>query len=390
MTAPAPQFAPLGGAAGQPSDAAPADEEIPAVPARLAPAAARSGMRRTLTPGGDPPANGSPASEIHELHRASGAPARPVAASMPKIDVDPQTGPERTAPEAFALHIKAAEAAAHTESKAAAVKPLPATARRTPAAADVSESPRPKESKKADAAPQKTQAAADTARHKGAATNGQAHEERENREDRNDAPVKPSAPASFKTAVAEHADPAAPLARPAATAIDPAAAAPKTETADPRPARAPEAPSAPAPVPQESVESKSPVRAAQEISLRVGADSKVEIRVSDRAGEVHVSVRTPDEALARAMREDLGSLTGKLAQAGYETAAPSGAAGMDSHHPGENRNTGQQDTPQHGGSGNSQQQQQQRQEGEGRGRRPATFEEFSQFMSNRSTEKTEK
>ena len=67
---------------------------------------------------------------------------------------------------------------------------------------------------------------------------------------------------------------------------------------------------------------------ASEISLSLGGGNQdgVQVRVVDRAGEVHVTVRTPDGELARDLRQDLSQLVTRLEQKGYqaETWRPSG------------------------------------------------------------------
>jgi hypothetical protein len=104
-------------------------------------------------------------------------------------------------------------------------------------------------------------------------------------------------------------------------------AAPQLPAAAPAIADSPRT-QAPQPVaaPPEVVEKHPTAAPAQQIALRVSTadDRSVDVRLISRAGDVHVSVHTPDETLARAMRTELGSLTGKLAQAGYavQTAAP--------------------------------------------------------------------
>jgi hypothetical protein len=74
-------------------------------------------------------------------------------------------------------------------------------------------------------------------------------------------------------------------------------------------------------VPQARTES------AQEISIRIApADSPaVDLRVVERAGQIHVDVRTPDAAMQTSLQQDLGALTNSLARAGYhaETFTPS-------------------------------------------------------------------
>lgn len=60
---------------------------------------------------------------------------------------------------------------------------------------------------------------------------------------------------------------------------------------------------------------------AREISLKMaGADSgSVDLRISERAGKVHVDVRTADGNLARSLRADLGDLVGRLENRGLKT-----------------------------------------------------------------------
>jgi hypothetical protein len=47
-----------------------------------------------------------------------------------------------------------------------------------------------------------------------------------------------------------------------------------------------------------------------------GGDQRVEVRVAERAGELHVAVRTPDQRLAGTLRDDLPALTARLESAG--------------------------------------------------------------------------
>jgi hypothetical protein len=53
----------------------------------------------------------------------------------------------------------------------------------------------------------------------------------------------------------------------------------------------------------------------------------VEVRLTDRGGDIHVVVRTPDARLSGAMREDLTALTAKLEQSGFRTDALQSSAG---------------------------------------------------------------
>jgi hypothetical protein len=118
--------------------------------------------------------------------------------------------------------------------------------------------------------------------------------------------------------------------------------------------------------------------AAQEISIRIAPPDSpaVDLRVVERAGQVHVDVRTSDSAMQTSLRQDLGTLTNSLERAGYhtETFTPSSiltraAASAQTDH--------QQDPSQNRGgtgdfSGGRRQQQQQQ-------KRPGTWlEEFEE------------
>ncbi len=66
--------------------------------------------------------------------------------------------------------------------------------------------------------------------------------------------------------------------------------------------------------------------AAQQISVRVtGPDSPaVDLHVTERAGQVLVSVRTPDTGLQASLRQDLGTLVNSLERSGYRAEALTG------------------------------------------------------------------
>ena len=129
----------------------------------------------------------------------------------------------------------------------------------------------------------------------------------------------------------------------------------------------------------------------RDISLQVSdsGDRKVVVRLAERAGEILVSVRTPDEPLAREMRQELGSLTGKLAQSGYETEQFAPHSAGDSSLPNHRNASESQDSPHgdrndanRGGSG-------QRQQHDERDKRPAWMDEMEDTsprrQNNRST-----
>jgi hypothetical protein len=60
--------------------------------------------------------------------------------------------------------------------------------------------------------------------------------------------------------------------------------------------------------------------AANDIRIALNDNGqRVELRVTERAGDIHVTVRTPDSQLATAMREDLPSLSSRLEQSGFHS-----------------------------------------------------------------------
>ncbi|SPF31857.1 hypothetical protein SBA4_1050014 [Candidatus Sulfopaludibacter sp. SbA4] len=83
---------------------------------------------------------------------------------------------------------------------------------------------------------------------------------------------------------------------------------------------------------QTRIESEPPQPPAvpQDIKLEVlSGGQRVEIRVADRGGDVHVAVRTSDTDLAGALRDDLPALSSRLEQTGlrtdgWHTSAPAG------------------------------------------------------------------
>ena len=62
---------------------------------------------------------------------------------------------------------------------------------------------------------------------------------------------------------------------------------------------------------------------AQEIAVRISQPDSpvVDLHVTERGGEIHVAVRTPDAELQTSLRQDLGTLTNSLERAGYHTEA---------------------------------------------------------------------
>jgi len=73
----------------------------------------------------------------------------------------------------------------------------------------------------------------------------------------------------------------------------------------------------------------------RDISLRLTDKDQgsVQVRLSERAGELHVSVRTPDAGLTRGLRDGLSDLVGRLENSGYraETWQPAGGNASNPH-----------------------------------------------------------
>lgn len=135
----------------------------------------------------------------------------------------------------------------------------------------------------------------------------------------------------------------------------------------------------------------SAARPMRELSLQISSasDQKVDVRLVERAGEVHVSVSTPDADLAHEMRQELGSLTGKLAQSGFATEQftplSSGSSSLPDQRstPGnQNPQGGQGQDSQSGGSGQQQQPQDER------GKRPAWLDEMNISLAQRQTNRS--
>lgn len=111
---------------------------------------------------------------------------------------------------------------------------------------------------------------------------------------------------------------------PAAAADSPRAASPASAPSPAAPADAlRNAEAAAPPTPQ------ARTGAAQEISIRIAPPgaAPVDLRVTERSGQVRVDVRTADTAMQTALRQNLGTLTNSLERAGYhaEVSAPAGS-----------------------------------------------------------------
>ncbi|MBV8845578.1 MAG: flagellar hook-length control protein FliK [Bryobacterales bacterium] len=124
------------------------------------------------------------------------------------------------------------------------------------------------------------------------------------------------------------ASPAAPRNQPPSIPVAPASSAEALRNLGPE---------APAPV--------NPPSPAHEIAVRINrAEQAVDVHLTERGGQVHVAVRTPDPALQSSLRQDLGALVRSLDRAGYhaEASAPPSVNSTESPSSQMNGNSSQQ------------------------------------------------
>ena len=77
----------------------------------------------------------------------------------------------------------------------------------------------------------------------------------------------------------------------------------------------------------------APPQPARDIRLQVhGGEQRVDVRLTERAGEVQVAVRTPDARLTEALRSDLPGLSARLEQSGFRAETWHPAALRVEHH----------------------------------------------------------
>jgi len=88
-----------------------------------------------------------------------------------------------------------------------------------------------------------------------------------------------------------------------------------------------DAPVAQPPRPQAAVESGTKPEVPNTAPLRdlkfqvTGGEQRVEVRLSERGGEVKLTVRTPDNVLATSLRDNLPTLSARLAESGFKSEA---------------------------------------------------------------------
>ena len=75
--------------------------------------------------------------------------------------------------------------------------------------------------------------------------------------------------------------------------------------------------------PTASASPTQPASSIREIAVRVSAPQSpaVDVQLTERAGQVHVAVRTPDGGLQASLRQDLGSLVNSLERSGFRAEA---------------------------------------------------------------------
>jgi len=110
--------------------------------------------------------------------------------------------------------------------------------------------------------------------------------------------------------------PAAPVAAAQEVGSTPAAPPAAHVPADPE---APADPREPAALPHPGTSLAAPPPAAHDIKLQLAGEGgpRVEVRLTERGGDVFVAVRTPDSRLSGELRQDLPSLATRLEQVGY-------------------------------------------------------------------------
>jgi hypothetical protein len=148
-------------------------------------------------------------------------------------------------------------------------------------------------------------------------------------------------------------------------AVAPGASAPTADARNAATAKSPANGRAPQFLePQNEPPEHSTSESVRDISLQLSNkdQGRVQVRLSERAGELHVSVRTPDAGLTRGLRDGLSDLVGRLEHNGYraETWQPAGRSGtgaQDQNHdsPSQNQSSGQQNAGDSGSGGGRQQ-----------------------------------
>jgi hypothetical protein len=189
-----------------------------------------------------------------------------------------------------------------------------------------------------EAAPGVNQSAASNSKH----GDGSHHPGQEKPQDPASTAPQPDASADLAQA---RFDVNAPVA-PAGSTISSTHAAGSSETK--APAETAAEPSSPAPAAAVAHDIK--------LELNVGGGQRVEVRLTDRAGDIRVAVRTPDARLSDAMRADLPALAAKLEQSGFRTDAWQPGGGGERRALETGAGNASQDSQEHGGQNQQQKQ----------------------------------
>ena len=137
-------------------------------------------------------------------------------------------------------------------------------------------------------------------------------------------------PAPLRPQVTEHSverktateDTPAAVAQPAVNSAPAVAASGQPSATESAPVHRADAPEAPAPPAAQEAPATStaqrPSEPLRDISVRIGSDgdSRVDVRLTDRAGELRIEVRTPDAHLNKSLRDGLPELAERLETAG--------------------------------------------------------------------------
>ena len=134
-------------------------------------------------------------------------------------------------------------------------------------------------------------------------------------------------------------------------------------------------------------------RPVREISLKLAdsASTRVDIQLIERAGSLHVAVRTPDQELAKSLQANLGELVGRFETKGYKTeswtpAAPLHASVQSTETA--NNSGHSQDQSEQGGARGGQQQQQQGQPDAGRRQHARWMAPFDEILNQENASTT--
>ena len=305
----------------------------------------------------------------------SNSPAPPAAQNIEEDGAEPQSAAAPATQLAFALRLTDSQATA----PAATTPASPANAQPAPASND---SRAPQQAQQQSTPQAQTNAPVQAVR---AALPAQSNDNQPATSDTNHNPKQ------------QHEEPSSTVPKSEPAAVAPVTAAATQASAPVISAAAPAHPTAPPPAPEtspaahaaevnEPVEKPMAPAAAQRISLTVSdsQNQQVEVHLMERAGEVRVSVRAADETMSHSMRADLGSLSGKLAQSGYNAESYTPAASNTASFSNERQASDGRESST-GGRQNSQQNQpggQQQSSREGRGQRPAWAEELENSLAS--------